>query len=82
MFDGMFFSVCMVRVEDASWGEPFMHDYVKGAFEALSWVRLLLLDLQTKPEQAIRETLKEIDAALDDIKTGVAGDFRWRLRAC
>jgi hypothetical protein len=35
-----------------------------------------------KPEQAIRETLKEIDAALDDIKTGVAGDFRWRLRAC
>lgn len=58
-----------------------MHDYVRGAFEALSWVRLLLLDLQCKPEEAVKETLKEIEAALDDIKTGVAGDFRWRLRA-
>ncbi|MEM2263468.1 MAG: hypothetical protein QW160_04520 [Candidatus Bathyarchaeia archaeon] len=58
-----------------------LHDYVKGAFEALSWVRLLLLDLQHKPEEAVKEALKEIDAALDDIKTGVACDFRWRLRA-
>jgi DNA-directed RNA polymerase subunit L len=39
------------------------------------------LDLQCKPEEAVKETLKEIEAALDDIKTGVAGDFRWRLRA-
>ncbi|MEM3666903.1 MAG: hypothetical protein QW222_07475 [Candidatus Bathyarchaeia archaeon] len=59
-----------------------MHDYVKGAFEALSWVRLQLLDLQHNPDQAVKETLKEIDAALEDIKRGVAGDFRWRLRVC
>jgi len=76
--------ISFLRVQQLQWkcagGEPFMHDYVRGAFEALSWVRLLLLDLQTKPDQAVKETLKEIDAALDDIKTGVAGDFRWRLR--
>jgi len=70
----------MVRMVDAGWGGASMHDYVKGAFEALSWVRLLLLDLQHKPDEAVKEALKEIDAALDDIKTGVACDFRWRLR--
>jgi len=58
-----------------------MHDYVRGAFEALSWVRLLLQELRDNPVCAVEETLKEIDEALEDIKTGVAGDFRWRLRA-
>ncbi|MEM2102899.1 MAG: hypothetical protein QXM22_05240 [Candidatus Bathyarchaeia archaeon] len=56
-----------------------MHDYVKGAFEALSWIRLLLLDLKDTPD-AMEKTLKEVDGALEDIKSGVAGDFRWRLK--
>ncbi len=56
-----------------------MHDYVRGAFEALSWIRMLLQDLKNDPE-AIEKAVKEIDNAIDDIKAGVATDFRWKLR--
>ncbi len=61
--------------------EGFMHDYVRGAFEALSWVRLLLQELRDNPVCAVEEALKEIEGALEDINNGVASDFRWRLRA-
>ena len=57
-----------------------MHDYVKGAFEALSWVQLLLQDLRDNPVRAVEKTLEEVDKALGDIKNGVASDFRWKLQ--
>ena len=52
-----------------------MKDYVRGAFEALSWVREILA--YEKKEDVIRE----IDAALEDIRRGLAIDFRYRLKA-
>ena len=57
-----------------------MHDYVRGAFEALSWIRMLLQDLKNDPE-AIEKAVKEIDNAIDDIKAGVATNFRWKLKS-
>lgn len=51
-----------------------MREYVRGAFEALSWVReLLTSDLSRK------QIIEEVDAALGDIREGVATDFRYRL---
>ena len=58
-----------------------MHDYVKGAFEALSWVQHLLQDLRENPVRAVQKTLEEVDQALEDIKSGVADDFRWKLQS-
>jgi hypothetical protein len=52
-----------------------MHDYVKGAFEALSWVRQSL-----KNDKSLEQILKEIEQALEDINEGVALDFRDRLK--
>jgi len=60
-------------------GEFRMHDYVRGAFEALSWIRMRLLELRNDPE-ALDKAVKEIDNAIDDIKAGVATNFRWKLR--
>jgi len=56
-----------------------LHDYVRGAFEALSWVRKLLVGLRRNPE-GWEKAIKEVDNAIEDIKEGVAIDFRWRLR--
>lgn len=52
-----------------------MHDYVKGAFEALSWVKELLLE-----KQDVNVVLKEIEDTLRDIESGVSMDFRRNLR--
>ena len=56
-----------------------MHDYVKGAFEALSWVKRLILSYKTK-DRGFDELLREVETALEDIEHGVAIDFRRRLR--
>ena len=41
-----------------------MHDYVRGAFEALSWVRLLLQELRDNPVCAVEEALKRLRGLL------------------
>lgn len=55
-----------------------MHDYVKGVFEALSWVQMLLLngiDPEMEPLDILNRAVAEIEKAIDDIKEGVAIDF-------
>ncbi len=52
-----------------------MHDYVKGAFEALSWIRSIL-----KERRDAQKALQLIEEALNDINDGAAIDFRERLR--
>lgn len=59
-----------------------MNDYVRGAFEALNWVEVLLasIDPEKDPMDHLNRVIKEVTAALDDIKEGVAVDFRRRLK--
>ena len=52
-----------------------MNEYVAGALEALSWVRLLLK--QEKP----REVLNEVEAAIQEILKGIGMDFRIHIKA-
>lgn len=52
-----------------------MNEYCRGALEALSWVKSMLLN--RSPEHAI----VMIDQAKDDILNGAAIDFAERLRA-
>jgi len=52
-----------------------MNEYCRGALEALSWVKSLLLS--RKLEQAV----VMVDQAKDDILNGSAIDFAERLRA-
>lgn len=57
-----------------------MQDYVRGAFQALTWVREVLADSHPKSE-GTQKALVEVDEALRDIEHGVAVDFRWRLKS-
>ncbi len=59
-----------------------MHDYVRGAFEALSWVQKQLdsVDSSKDTVEQLRKLNREIEAAISDIKLGVAGEFRWKLK--
>lgn len=52
-----------------------MHDYLKGAYEALSWVKLTL-----KEKNDAQKVLEEVNGAINDITEGVAVDFRERLK--
>ena len=52
-----------------------LNDYLKGAFEALSWVRSILKD-----EKDINAIIKQVDDAIADVTEGVAVDFRRRLK--
>ena len=59
-----------------------MNDYVRGAFEALSWMHVLLvnIDREKDPEDHLDRLIKEVEAAMDDIKEGIAVNFRDRLK--
>lgn len=59
-----------------------MNDYVRGAFEALSWVQTLISSVSPQKDQQghLDKVLKEVEAAIVDIKEGVAVDFRDRLK--
>ena len=56
-----------------------MREGTGAVFEALSWLEDLLSDLKDDPEGA-KKALREIRDAIEDIKKGVAVDFRHRLR--
>ena len=59
-----------------------MNDYVRGAFEALNWVHSLLDDIESEKDlDRVKKAVKEVDSAMDDIREGVAVDFRYRLRS-
>lgn len=59
-----------------------MNDYVRGAFEALSWmhVSLVNIDPEKDPLDHLDKVIKEVEAAIDDITEGIAVDFRDRLK--
>jgi hypothetical protein len=59
-----------------------LNDYVRGAFEALSWTHVLLVNIDSKkdPVGHLDKAIREVEAAMDDIKEGVAVNFRDRLK--
>ena len=60
-------------------GKVAMREGTGAVFEALSWLEDLLNDLKEDPE-GVRKALREIRDAIEDIKKGVAVDFRHRLQ--
>jgi hypothetical protein len=57
----------------------WMRDYVRGAFQALAWVRMILSNV--KDMAALEKTLSEIDQALEKIKSTAARDFTIDIEA-
>jgi hypothetical protein len=57
-----------------------VRDYALGAFEALTWVKGILVDKYQKCED-MQEALSEIEKAISDIEEGVTVDFLWRLKS-
>ena len=55
-----------------------MRDYAEGAFEALSWIRMMI---KSSSEQChtCQHVLEEIEDAIEEMQTGVAVDFRRRI---
>ena len=54
-----------------------MRDYIEGAFEALSWVRMLIKNSMGRC--SCQRILEEIERAIEEMQTGVAVDFRRRI---
>jgi hypothetical protein len=57
-----------------------MHDYIRGAFQALTWIREVAENLRNDSER-FDKLIKLIDEALNDIEHRIAVDFRWRIRS-
>ncbi len=51
-----------------------MNEYVRGAFDALSWIQTVLEEEENK-----EEVLKRVEEALRKIKHGAGGDFKFKL---
>lgn len=57
-----------------------MNDYARGAFECLSWIEVVMKELEENSKRW--EVLKrEVSEAITDIRWGAGVDFRERLRA-
>jgi exonuclease VII small subunit len=56
-----------------------MRDYAQGAFEALSWVRVLFKRAKTRCK-GCEKILEEVENTVDEIQNGAAVDFRVRIR--
>jgi len=54
-----------------------VRDYIEGAFEALSWVRMLIRNSMERC--SCQRILEEIERAIEEMQTGVAIDFRHRI---
>ena len=55
-----------------------LRDYTAGAFEALSWIRMMIKRSRERC-QTCQHVLEEIEEAMDEMQTGVAVDFRRRI---
>ena len=55
-----------------------VNDYAGGAFEALSWIRMLIKRSNERC-QTCQRVLEEIEEAIDEMQNGVAVDFRRRI---
>jgi hypothetical protein len=51
-----------------------LKEYVRGAFQALSWVRMQLSNV--KDMDGLKTVLVEIDSAMETIKQGIGADFK------
>lgn len=58
-----------------------MRDYPAGAFEALTWVKVMLDTKSEGQEKKCGDCVlkQEVEGALNDLQRGVAVDFRQRL---
>ena len=50
-----------------------MNEYVRGAFQALAWARMILANV--KDTVQLEKTLGEIDKALETLRSTTAKDF-------
>jgi hypothetical protein len=58
-----------------------MNDYVRGAFEALNWVHILLASVDSEKDlDHVNRAVREVESAMSDIRDGIAVDFRHRLK--
>jgi hypothetical protein len=57
-----------------------MNEKCEGAFEALVWVEDLIEKNRTTPH-ALEAVLTQVREMIKAVKSGVAGDFPFRLRA-
>jgi len=56
-----------------------MREGTAAVFEALSWVQEMLSELLNDPK-GIEKAVNEVRDAIEDMKKGIAIDFRHRLR--
>jgi hypothetical protein len=57
-----------------------LNDYCRGALECLAWVQNLMGEFDPGRPETWRKVRDEVDSAKEDILSGVAVDFRTRLR--
>ena len=57
-----------------------MNERLQAMIEALMWVEYMLEEARDRPD-GVERVLREVREAMDDIKRGVAVDFRTRLRS-
>jgi hypothetical protein len=50
-----------------------MREYVRGAFQALAWVRMILSNV--KDMTGLEKALAEVDKALETLRSSAAKDF-------
>ena len=56
-----------------------MRDYVRGAFQALAWVRMILANVKDLPR--LEKAIAQIDQALETVRTAAAKDFQKDIQA-
>ena len=56
-----------------------MRDYVRGAFQALAWVRMILTNVKDLP--GLEKAIAQIDQALETVRTAAAKDFQKDIQA-
>ena len=56
-----------------------MRDYVRGAFQALAWVRMILANV--KDLAGLEKAVAQIDEALERVREAAAKDFQKDIQA-
>ena len=56
-----------------------MRDYVRGAFQALAWVRMILANVKDLP--GLEKAIAQIDQALETVREAAAKEFQKDVQA-
>ena len=56
-----------------------MRDYVRGAFQALAWVRMILANVKDLP--GLEKAIAQIDQALEKVRQAAGKDFQKDMQA-